>query len=126
MFCRIILAVFVCLLTACIKKDVQYYWQHPDKLQAVLSRCPSVQPQGIDCEALHSIQKSMSMLAHELRINPQDFGKQIIALQEKISTVSVQLKQDPDNHELHNIMLQLQTELNQRLAVARWLESPEG
>lgn len=123
---RFILAASFGLLTACVQKDVQYYWQHPDKLQAVLASCPSVQPQHIDCETLYTIQKTMSMLAIELQRNPQDFGKKIIGLQEHISKVTIQLKKDPDNQSLHNTMMHLKTELDQRLAVARWLESPEG
>lgn len=123
---RIILAIFVCLLTACVKKDVQYYWQHPDKLQAVIAKCPSIQPQGIDCKTLSRVQQSMAALGNELQKNPQDFGKKIILLQENIATMTVQLKKEPENQTLHHAMLVLQTELTQRLAVTRWLESPEG
>ena len=126
MFSRIILIALVCLLTACVKQDAHYYWQHPDKLQAVLSDCPSKHPQDIDCDTLSSIQQSMFTLARELQKNPQDFGKSIIVLQEKISTIKSQLKNKPNDESLGKTLIESQKELDQRMAVVRWLESPRG
>lgn len=126
MFFRIIFLVFICLLTACVKKDAHYYWQHPDKLQAVLAECPAIQQQGIDCHALGVIQKTMLTLANELQQNPQRFGNKIIQLQEKIAMLKTQIEKNRDDQTLHKTLSESRIDLQQRMAIVKWLESPGG
>lgn len=101
-------------MTASIAKDTHYYSMHPQALQQAMQQCAS-QPTD-SCEQLHQLAERMNNLAYELHMNPQEYGLQIIALQ-------TSLAQQPTNTAE---FAALQQNLRERLAIIKWLESPES
>lgn len=101
-------------LVACGKKNENYYWHHPESLQKALNLCPGTQPKEISCEDLQRIARKLNDYSYELRKNPQEFGGEILKLQQKIGKKS----------KLNENTASLKNELQERLAVVKWLESP--
>ena len=102
-----------------LARDAQYYLSHPKSLQAVLLECPQKQPHDLSCDQLQPIAQEINGLVYELRGDPQGYGQKILALQ--MSLASLQTK-NTDSSELDETRQQLLT----RLAVVKWLESPQG
>jgi hypothetical protein len=92
----------------------RYYNLHPDALQKAIAACPQKQPRDVSCDQLKVIALRVNKLAYQLRLNPQEYGKEILALQEAIA------KQDNKNAETNK------RDLRERLAIVKWLESPKG
>ncbi len=121
----IILAVMSVWLVACSAHDEQYYRAHPVALQDALTKCPDQQPAGLSCQQLKDIALRLNELAYQLRMNPQDFGKQILALQETIAKQENTLQQNPNQPEVKAALDKNMQQLKERIAVVKWLESPE-
>ena len=108
------LAGTMLLLSACGEtRDISYYGQHPAALQQAMYACPAVNPEGVTCDALMPLAREMQQLTLDLRRNPQQFGQQIIALQNTLATST-------DARE------KTERELTMRLALVKWLLSPGG
>ncbi|MGQ3891231.1 hypothetical protein [Legionella sp. CNM-4043-24] len=110
--------LFILGLVSCTPHDEQYYRTHPDQLQQAIKNCPAQQPTGISCTQLASAARSLNQLALELQLSPQAFGKKIIALQTTLSEEQAKTAPNPD------LLKSTQQELQQRLAVIKWLTSP--
>lgn len=89
----------------------RYYNLHPDALQKAMAACPQKQPRDISCEQLKAIALRVNNLAYQLRLNPQEYGKEILALQEAIAKQENKINK---------------RDLEERLAIVKWLESPKG
>ncbi len=119
------MAILVMLgLTSCMKKDEHYYQTHPNELQQAIKSCPEQQPQGMTCDQMQEIAGRMNSLAYQLQQSPQGFGNKILALQETIAEQEKKLKNDASNQELQTSIAQNQHDLEEHLAVVKWLESP--
>ncbi|KTC65177.1 secreted endonuclease (plasmid) [Legionella adelaidensis] len=120
-------AIFIFILSfwmvACIASDEQYFRVHPEKLQEAIKKCPENSPKGISCEQLKDIAIRVNKLALQLRIDPQDYGKQILALQEEIAKQEYSKNEDTV---AKDDLVKNKAALKERLAVVRWLESPES
>jgi hypothetical protein len=110
-------------LTSCSKNE-DYYRLHPKELQQAVNACPNKQPQSMTCQQLEALAKRMNMLAYQLQMSPQGFGKKILALQETIAKEQEQLKTEVTNANLQTSLTQNSRDLEDHLAVVRWLESP--
>lgn len=106
----------VLALVGCAPHDEGYYRTHPTALIDVLKQCPDVSPKDVSCEQLHPLAQEMRNMTEHLQQDPQAFGQRIIALQVACAKPDVRVK-DKDACE---------QDLAMRLAVVKWLESPES
>ncbi|OCH98792.1 hypothetical protein A8135_10850 [Legionella jamestowniensis] len=113
-------------LTACTVQDESYYRRNPQMLQQAIKDCPNKKPQQMTCEQLTVLAKSINQLAYQLQMNPQGFGKIILALQETLAKQQAELKNNPNQPGLRASIEKTKRELEERLAIVRWLESPES
>lgn len=93
--------------------DTLFYKLNPRKLEKAIASCQDVQSSR--CIKLKEIALRINDLAYELRLDPQAFGQKILLLQETIA-----------NPESSTVLVQTKDELQERLAVVKWLESPES
>jgi anti-sigma factor ChrR (cupin superfamily) len=107
-----------------MKKDEHYYQTHPNELQQAIKSCPEQQPQGMTCNQIQEIAGRMNSLAYQLQQSPQGFGNKILALQETLAAQEQKLKTDANNKELQASIAQSKHDLDEYLAVVKWLESP--
>ncbi|KTC93804.1 MULTISPECIES: hypothetical protein [Legionella] len=113
------------LLAACsTQEDGQYYRTHPQALQNAVKDCPAKQPANISCKQLAEVATGVNELAYQLQVNPQAFGKKIIALQETLASQQANLKANPNQPELKVTVQNNEEQLAEYLAIVRWLESP--
>ncbi|MGQ3887712.1 hypothetical protein ACQUW5_01615 [Legionella sp. CNM-1927-20] len=112
-------------LTSCMAHDEEYYRNNPRALQAALKQCPNKQP-SIGCDKLNDIAEDMNRFAFELQLNPQRFGQKILDLQMQLAKIQDELKQNPTKSALEDKIIEERQELKTRLAVVKWLESPES
>jgi hypothetical protein len=91
----------------CDAHDVNYYRLHPDLVQKAMEGCPAKNPSDITCDEFKAAAIRINELSYQLRSDPQGYGKKILSLQEQLTL---------DNKQ----------ELQEYLAIVKWLESPEG
>lgn len=117
----IFLIVASCWMAACSAHDERYYRLHPNALQKAITACPQKQPANVTCEQLRTIASRVNELAYQLRLNPQGYGKEILALQEAIA------KQEANSGQANTqpTLAENKRELEEHLAIVKWLESPE-
>ena len=114
-----LLLIFSIYSFACPPKDASYFNINPKALQHAIELCPNESPKLVTCDELKNIAMNTNDLVYELRINPQEYGKNILKLQEELA----KLKEiDHDNNV--KLIKQKQLELNKRLSIVGWLESP--
>ncbi|MFW2570588.1 hypothetical protein [Legionella sp. 29fVS95] len=113
-------------LAACSTRDEQYYRLNPQALQQAIKDCPNKQPAQISCEQLAAINSSVYELVYQIQINPQEFGKQILSIQQELAKQRIVLKKNPKQPELRKMIEENEQCLAERLAIVRWLESPES
>ncbi|MCC5014906.1 MULTISPECIES: hypothetical protein [unclassified Legionella] len=113
-------------LAACSTRDEQYYRLNPQALQQAIKDCPNKQPAQISCEQLAAINSSVYELVYQIQINPQEFGKQILSIQQELAKQRIVLKKNPKQPELRKMIEENEQRLAERLAIVRWLESPES
>ncbi len=125
----LILSAIVFLLTACQKHDLHFYRLHPRDLQEAMNECPSQIKVDPSCEQLGKIAVDINQLVSELQQNPQDFGGNIITLQTHLVTMQTQYNKlsdlDKKSTPLDKSINDLKEKLAMRLAIVKWLESPE-
>lgn len=120
----LVLSVSLLILSACQARDAHYYRLNPQALQQAIKTCPARAPGKVSCTELREAAEQVNHLAYELQMNPQRFGSKIIALQEELARQQARLAQAPKEEKLLTNIKQNQKELEQRLAIVRWLESP--
>lgn len=112
-------------LNSCQAKNEQYYLSHPKEIQGAIKKCQTTQTKDSSCKQIEILAQRLSILGYELQSNPQGFGHKILALQQTIATQQSELATNKDQ-QLSLSIKQNQTELADRMAVVKWLESPEG
>lgn len=105
-------------------QDVSYYRVHPIELQSVLKQCSDNPKTDETCKQLQLIAQQFNEQAYELQSNPQQFGQVILHLQETIAKATIELEKTPSKSEIATFIAENTAQLQQRLAVVRWLESP--
>jgi hypothetical protein len=124
---RVLLLLFISFsLVGCAKHDATYYATHPTVLEQAMARCPMTSLGELDCDQLKKIALRMNELAYQLRLNQQQYGQQIIALQEQKSMYEMQLKKNPNQPDLERDLSTLNQNIEERLFIVKWLESPGG
>lgn len=120
------LSVAGSLLVACSTPSPQYYRMNPQELPAAIKACQtSTKVAQLHCSDLQQIAIDINQLAYELQANPQKFGKKIISLQEQLAQQHAQLQQNANNPELKKLIDKNEQQLRERLAIVKWLESPQ-
>lgn len=103
-----------------------FYRLHPGELQKAIEYCPAQHPKGISCEQLAHCARRANELISELHASPQGFGHNILALQEDMDKLRSSLKASADQIEIQTSIDKNKEQLNERLAIVKWLESPRG
>lgn len=119
----IVLMMMPLLANACVH-DEAYYRFHMTQLQTVINKCPANPPAGVTCAQLQQIALHANVMADELRMNPQGFGQKILSLQETMSLDLASLKENHHQPALQESIILHKNQLDERLAVVKWLESP--
>ncbi|KTD21571.1 hypothetical protein [Legionella londiniensis] len=125
MFKQVLLLTLSLWISACTADEVHYYSTNPKALQKALDKCPDESPRHISCKKLESIAQQLKEYAFELRTSPQAFGKKILNLQETIARQEQALLHNTNQPQLKAQLQKNKEELQIRLAVVKWLESPE-
>ena len=123
---HLILSLATLLLVACSTHDEQYYRVHPEALQEALKKCPEQRPDALTCDELNRIALDVNQLVYSLQMSPQGFGTKIIALQVELAKQQSLLRTNPNQPELVSAIAALKQQLAMRLAIVKWLESPEN
>ncbi len=105
--------------------DEAYYRSNMAALQKVINKCPENHPAELTCDQLQKIALRANALADELRFDPQGFGQKILALQETMSQDQASLEMNHHQPALQESVELHQTQLNERLLIVKWLESPK-
>lgn len=126
MFKYTILMIASLCLVGCVTHNERYYRLHPKALQLAIKECPKKQPGDISCEQLQTIVAQVNALAYQLRLNPQEYGNDILRLQETIAKQALGLGNASNQQELQSSLVEKRQQLEERLAVVKWLESPGG
>lgn len=117
--------MFLCIfLSGCQTQDEHYYRYHPQALKEQLQQCPQHTSSPLTCARLQDIAVELNELANELRQDPQVFGQRILSLQETIAKQRRLLSQTTDQSTIQASIQQNEQQLDTRIAVVRWLESP--
>lgn len=111
----VIVILFV-MLTGCKPHDNTYYQIHPQALFSALTHCAGTTSSDLACQNLKKMAQSFQKLALSLERDPHAFGQQIIGLEVHCSSSMLSLKEKDTCQET----------LQRRLAVVKWLESPEN
>tara|TARA_B100000949_G_C14192359_1_gene412316 strand:+ start:645 stop:1028 length:384 start_codon:yes stop_codon:yes gene_type:complete len=123
----IVLITLISLITACSSHSEKWYLNHPDALKKALSECPKQTPKGLSCKQLTLLYKAVTEYAVDLQTNPQAFGQEIIALQNKISELEKQLQESSGGEKegIQEKIDALNKKLDIYLTTVRLFESPE-
>jgi hypothetical protein len=114
------------LLIACSKHtSSNYYRANPHALIAAIKACHLAPTMTSECAKLQIIAGKANQLAYRLQSNPQAFGRKIIALQEKLASLNAQLITHPKQSEIKQAIVHCQQQLDNYLAIVKWLESPQ-
>jgi hypothetical protein len=113
-------------LAACASQDEEYYRLHPQLLQQAVQACPVKKPSLLSCEELSQIARSTHELAYQLQASPQAFGKSILELQQTLAKQEAELRKNPNQPALQSEIKKNKRNLAERLAIVKWLESPES
>ncbi|MCH9756047.1 MAG: hypothetical protein K0U37_02495 [Gammaproteobacteria bacterium] len=112
-------------LSACSPQSEKGYSGNPKALQEAIKKCPEHAPKRVSCEQLNEMATRINQLAYKLRVDQQAYGKDILALQETITTQRSTLEKNPTQIALQQSLKQNERYLQEHLAVVRWLASPE-
>lgn len=123
---RILLVIMTFWIVACSAHDEHYYSQNPNALQEALKNCEMQPTKALNCDQLREIALRMNELAFQLRGDPQGYGKQILALQQKVADQEIDLEKNSNQPDIKEQLSQNKKQLRERLAVVKWLESPES
>ena len=122
----ILLLVASLWVAACAAHDERFYSLHPKALQQAIEKCPQQQPRDISCEQLKNIASRVNESAYQLRVNPQEYGQKILTLQEMIGKQEAALQKEANQPEIQSSLVENKRQLQDRLAIVKWLESPES
>lgn len=122
----LILSLAVSFLVACQGRDEHYYRVHPQALQEAVEQCPGDEPSGLTCAQLNAIIAEVNQLALEVHQSPQAFGNKILSLQTELANLQLQARKNPGRSETYKEIEAVKLQLEMRLQIVKWLESPES
>ncbi len=104
--------------------DEAYFKVHPKELQQAFNKCHVKPTTSLNCEQLKLIAVRINALAYELRLDPQGYGQKILSLQQQIAAGESSARAHALNADVKMQLDRHKQNLNERLAVVKWLESP--
>lgn len=110
---------------ACFANTVPYAKLSLQIIENDLTSCPQKQPRlGVSCAELRKIARRINDLAIQLQIDRQGYGKDILFAQEKLAAQQELLAKNLEDKQLAAEIANNRREINERLIVVKWLESP--
>ncbi len=120
----IIFLVFL-VSTATFASQVDYSKLSPVMIERDLANCPKQAPHiNFTCVELKTFAERINDFAIQLQIDRQGYGKAILASQEKLAKQKELLAKNKDDKQLSQEIAANQQEINERLLLIKWLESP--
>lgn len=117
------LAFFV--ISGSFAADIDYSKLSPVNIKQDLANCPNKAPHiKLSCDELKTFASRINDLAIQMQVDRQGYGKAILASQEKLAQQQRLLAKNKDNKQLYTEIASNQQEINERLLLIRWLESP--
>lgn len=111
-----VMGIIAGALGACtVQHDLAYYRTHPQAVFEALQAC-DVSTHEKHCQQLQALGRSFRQWANDVKLNAQAYGQTIIALQQECVKPSLTAAAKETCRQ----------EVEMRLAVVRWLESPEN
>lgn len=127
MLMKYVFLIFASLvITACSNQDENYYRHNPQALQDVIKNCTNNPSATLNCDKLTVIANEINELTYQLQLNPQGFGKKILELQQTLAAQQASLQDNPNQVNLRESIEKNKQQLAERLAIVKWLESPES
>lgn len=110
---------------ACFANTVPYSKLSLRIIENDLANCPQKQPRlGVSCVELRKVAKRINDLAIQLQIDRQGYGKDILCAQEKLAAQQELIAKNLGNKQLAAEIANNRREIDERLTVVKWLESP--
>lgn len=103
-----------------------WFGEHPEALQKVIADCPHKQPKNISCKKLQEIGLRLNNFIFKFQTDAQNYGQDILNLQNKIVLEEEELTKSPESDALKLAIEKDKMEVGERLAIVRWLASPEA
>ncbi len=122
----ILMSMLMCANSYAATHDETFYRLHPGELQVAIELCPAKHPASISCEQLNRCAARVNVLMSELHYDRQGFGQHILRLQEDMDKLKLSFKTTYDQNEIQASIDKNNMQLNERLAIVKWLESPRG
>jgi hypothetical protein len=122
---KYIFSLFFFVLSVTFAADIDYSKLSPLKIEQDLANCPDRAPNiNLSCEELKTFASRINDFAIQMQVDRQGYGKAILASQEKLAKQQELLAKNTNNEELNMEIASSQQEINERLLLIRWLESP--
>lgn len=121
---------FIFLIVLSISKlgfaaDVDYAKINPLTIKQDLANCPQHTPHNnFSCAELHAFAERINDLAIQLQLDRQGFGRAILASQEQLAKQEEEFAKNSNDKQLSQAIAANQREINERLLLIKWLESP--
>lgn len=113
------------VISASFAADIDYSKLSPLKIEQNLANCPNKAPDlNLSCDELKTFAARINDFAIQMQVDRQGYGKAILASQEKLAEQQQLLSKNKDNKQLYTEIASNQQEINERLLLIRWLESP--
>ena len=110
----------------CFSVDANYYSTHPKALKKIIATCSENNVKDLNCDQLKNIESHINESAYQLQSNPQGYGKIILDLQTLIAKQALALREGSNQSGLQSSINDNTQHLQERLAIVKWLESPES
>ncbi len=122
---RYLIILLIFIGAASFAANVDYSKLNPVKIEQDLANCPNKSPRvKLSCAELKTFAERINDLAIQLQVDRQGYGKAILASQEKLAKQQELLVKNKDNRQLSQEIAANQQEINERLLLIKWLESP--
>lgn len=97
------------------------------QLKQDLESCPKLEPgSGISCLELREVAQRINDLVVEMQLDRQGFGRLILDEQVQLAKQLELREQHGGTPDLDTKIENLQQNINERLAIIKWLESPKN
>jgi hypothetical protein len=121
---KYVFCFLICVSGISFANNIDYYKMNPQKIEKELVNCPDKNPSGVSCFELRKIAAHMNELAISLQLDPQAYGRTLLALQEKQAKLVALKNTKSATKELLAEINDNQQDIFERLTIIKWLESP--
>ena len=109
----------------CFADTISYSKLSLRTIENDLANCPQKRPRlNVSCSELKKMAERINDLAIQLQFDRQGYGKAILCAQEKLAAQQELLLKNQEDKHLAAEIANNKQEINERLVVVKWLESP--